>query len=74
MLSTVKVEHLLWIAVVRNAQIVQMYLSKSQNVFVQITKCIWTNYKMYLDKSQNVIVPITKIKNYKIYSVINCQG
>ena len=29
---------------------------------------------MYLDKSQNVIVPITKIKNYKIYSVINCQG
>ena len=33
-----------------------MYLSKSQNIFVQITKCICLNHKIYLCKSQNVSV------------------
>ena len=31
---------------IANIQNYKVYLSKSQNVFVQITKCIWTNHKM----------------------------
>ena len=45
-------------------------LANKQNVFVQITKCICSNYKMYLPKLQNVFVQIiTKCicSNYKIY-------
>ena len=46
-----------------------MYLSKSQNIFVQITKCICPNHKMYLSESRNVFVEITKYicPNYKSY-------
>ena len=38
----------------------KMYLSKLQNVFVQIAKCICQNCKMYLSKLQNVLVQLAK--------------
>ena len=37
-----------------------MYLSKLENVFVQIGKCICPNGKMYLSKLVNVFVKIDK--------------
>ena len=38
----------------------KMYLSKLQNVFVQIAKCICPNCKMYLPKLLTVFVQIAK--------------
>ena len=37
-----------------------MYLSRLLNVFVQILKCICTDFKMYLYRFQNVFVQISK--------------
>ena len=47
----------------------KMFLSKFQNVFVRIAKCICPNYRMYLSKLQNVFVQIAKYicPNYKMY-------
>ena len=42
----------------------QMYLSKWQNVFVQMIKCICPNGKMYLSKWQNVFVQIANVFDY----------
>ena len=46
-----------------------MFLSKSQNVFGNITKCICPNHKMYLEKLQNLFGQITKCiwTNCKMY-------
>ena len=38
----------------------KVYLSKWQNVFVQMEKCICPNGKMYLSKWQHVLVQIAK--------------
>ena len=39
----------------------KMYLSKLQNVFVQIAKCFCPNFKMYLSKLQNVHIQMQNI-------------
>ena len=54
-----------------------MYLSKLEDVFVQIVKCICPNWKMYLYKLSNVFFQIGRCicPKYKMYlsNVFECS-